>query len=225
MTDDDLMRFADGESDAATAAAVIAEIAADPAVAAKVRKYRVQRTAAATAFDDVLAEPVPDRLVALLRPAPMAVDLAVARAARARGVVLPHWAALAATLVVGFVVGHRLTPSMITPLAADAALISSLDGNQVAAVRIGFSYRDRANDFCRVFRDDRVGSTAGIACHENGGWRMRVAAAAAPPSSEDYRTAAADLPPAVLATVDATIAGAPLDARGEVAAAKRGWKR
>ena len=224
MTDDDLMRFADGEADAATAAAVSAAIALDPAVAARVELYRAQRIAAATAFDGVLAEPVPDRLVALLRPAPTVADLAVARAARTSRAVLPQWAALAATLVAGLVAGHLLMPPTSPPLTADAALVSSLDGNTVPAITIGFSYRDRANDYCRVFHDNRVDPTAGIACREVAGWRLRVAAAAVRPSTQDYHTAASDLPPAVLATVDATIAGTPLDARGEAVAKKRGWR-
>ena len=223
MTDDDLMRFADGEADAATAAVVTAAIAADPATAAKVGRYRTQRVAAAAAFNDVLGEPVPDRLLALLRPAPAVADLAVARAARARRFAVPHWAALAATLVVGFLAGHGFAPPTSTPLTADMALTRSLDGQVVPAIRIGLSYRDRANEFCRVFHDDRAAPTAGIACHESGGWRLRVAAAA-PRQVTEYHTAAGDLPPAVTATLDATIVGVPLDALGEASAAKSGWK-
>ena len=223
MTDDDLMRFADDEADAVTAAIVTAAIAADPATAARVARYRAQRVAAAAAFDDVLAEPVPDSLLVVLRPMPTVTDLTAARAARARRFAVPQWAALAATLVVGLVAGHVLAPPAAAPLTADAALTRSLDGGVVSEIRIAFSYRDRANDFCRVFHDDRAAPTAGIACRENDAWRMRVAAAA-PRQATDYRTAAGDLPPAVTATIDATIFGVPLDAVGEASAAKRGWK-
>ena len=217
------MRFADGEADAATSAAITAAIAGDPTAGAKVGWYRAQRAAAAAAFDDLLAEAMPDHLLALLRPAPDAVDLAVARAARTRRFAIPQWAALAATLVAGFVAGHGFAPPTATPLTADVALSRGLDGRMVPAIRIGLSYRDRANEFCRVFHDDRAAPTAGIACHENGGWRLRVAAAA-PRQVTEYHTATDDLPPAVTATLDATILGVPLDALGEASAAKRGWK-
>jgi hypothetical protein len=46
----------------------------------------------------------------------------------------------------------------------------------------------------------------------------------APQTSTDYRTAASATPPAVLASVDATIAGEALDAAAERAARDRGWK-
>jgi len=87
---------------------------------------------------------------------------------------------------------------------------------------MGISYRDRANTYCRVFRDERAAPVAGIACHAADGWRLRVVTAAPSRPSGEYRTAAADLPPAVAATVDATIVGDPLNAAGEAAAARRG---
>ena len=225
MTDDDLMRFADGEADTATIVAVTAAVAADPRVAARVEQYRAQRAFAAASFDDVLAEPVPDHLLALLRPAATVTDIMAAREKRVRRFPLSQWSALAATLVAGVAVGHLLAPPAVAPLVADARLASSLDGRPVAAIRIGFSYRDGTATYCRVFRDDRAGPTSGVACRDDDGWRLRVVAAAVPRPLGDYRTAAADLPAAVTATVDATIAGAPLDALGEAAAEQREWKR
>jgi len=44
-------------------------------------------------------------------------------------------------------------------------------------------------------------------------------------ASGDYRTAAAQLPPAVLREVDERIQGTSLDTESERAAQKRGWKR
>ena len=223
MIDEDLMRFADGEADAATSAAVTAAIAGDPIRVQRSGGYRAQRAAAATAFDDLLAEPVPDHLLALLRPAPAAVYLAVARAARTPRFAILQWAALAATLVAGFLAGHEFAPPAATLFTVDAALTHSLDGGVVPAIRIALSYRNRMNKFCRVFHDDRATPTAGIACQQNGGWRLLVAAAATGEVT-DYRTAADDLPAAITATLDATISGAPLDVVGETSAAKRGWK-
>ena len=70
---------------------------------------KAERRRMAAAFDDVLREPVPERLTALLQaPAAPVVDLAEARARR-RG--MPGWAAwggMAATLVLGTLLGTRL---------------------------------------------------------------------------------------------------------------------
>ena len=225
MTDDDLMRFVDGESDAATAAMITVALARDPAVAAKVATAQRLRATAAASFDAILLEPVPERLVALLRPASTVTGIAAARDARARRFDFAQWGALAATLVVGAVVGHFFTSPTVEPLDADAALTRSLDGNPTPAIKIGFSYRDRVNTYCRVFRDDRADPIVGVACHDDEGWRLRVVTTVAPKRSGEYRLAAAELPPAITATIDATIMGTPLDALGEASAAKRGWKR
>jgi len=79
---DDLMRFADGETDPATTARIAAAIAGDPAMAAEVTRYRTLYAAAAEAFDEALAETIPDRLLALLRPAATVADIATAHVAR-----------------------------------------------------------------------------------------------------------------------------------------------
>jgi hypothetical protein len=55
-------------------------------------------------------------------------------------------------------------------------------------------------------------------------WRLRVVSAAAPAAKTAYRTASSETPPAVMAAVDAMIAGAPLDAAGEAKAQAAGWK-
>ena len=52
-----------------------------------------------------------------------------------------------------------------------------------------------------------------------------VAAGESPRETAGYRAAASALPPGVAGTLDALIAGEPLDARAEAAARDRNWSR
>ena len=56
----------------------------NPAIASEVARYRTlcAAAAAAEAFDEALAESIPDRLLALLRPAATVADIATAHVAR-----------------------------------------------------------------------------------------------------------------------------------------------
>ena len=87
IDDQTLMAYADDELDAATRAQVEAALARDPALAARVEEHRALRAELNAAFDPVLDEPVPDRLLAAVKPpvrgdsAP--IDLASVRQRRA----------------------------------------------------------------------------------------------------------------------------------------------
>lgn len=225
MTDERLLRYVDGELDPAYIADFEAGMAADPALRAAVERHRALRASAASAFDAVLAEPVPAHLLAALEPPTNVVDIASARPRRSLGGgFVQRWGALAATLVIGMVAGQALAPEQLPPLSADAELARALDGGAVAGLATAISYRDQRGDYCRVFRDRREQPAAGVACREAKGWTLRVVASERGDLTTDYRTASAALPPAVLATVDASIQGAPFDAAGEAGAARRGWR-
>lgn len=253
MTIDDerLMALADGELPADEAAVVEAAAAADPGLARQLAAHRALRAVAAGVAADVIAEPVPQRLLAAARGGSAnVVDMAAARAsaqaaaeaatrtaargARARRAVTsvpilvpgsaPRWAALAATLVIGAVAGRMLLPAPAASealLAAAPGLVRTLEGGTGGVMQAGLTYKDKAGAYCRTFRGPAI---AGVACREADGWVVEVAAAAAPVPATEYRMATADLPPAVLATVDATIAGAPLDAAGVERAKRAGWR-
>jgi hypothetical protein len=62
-----LMAFADDALPAETAAALARRIAADPRLAARVGRFKADRALLRAAFDPVLQEPVPDRLVRAVR--------------------------------------------------------------------------------------------------------------------------------------------------------------
>ena len=83
FSDQTLSAYADGELDAATGAALEAAMATDPELARRVERQRALRARVQDAFAPVLAEPVPERLLARLRSAP-AVERGPGRAGRCR---------------------------------------------------------------------------------------------------------------------------------------------
>ncbi len=152
--DERLIAFVDGELDDAEQAAFSAEMAADPALAERVAQQLALRERVRAAYAPVLDEPVPERLLAVLRgdartdprgepreeppadaQAKKVFDLALARAARRappaavvlapRRWQLPQWGALAASLFVGVIGGYGL-------LGANEPLNTAGDGALVA---------------------------------------------------------------------------------------------
>lgn len=228
--DEQLMAYADGEGDAAERAAIERAIAADPALAVRVAEYRALRERLRAAFDPVLAEPLPQRLVDAARGVAPVVDLAAERARRRWQA--GHWGALAASLCLGLLLGRLWLPAVRdTSLAlqgsvavAAGPLARALDtapSDPQAAPRLSFV--DRDGHYCRGFA---LQAQAGLACRAAEGWRIE-ALAATPESaaSGSYRQAGSALPPAVLTAIDARIAGAALDASAERAAIAAGWER
>ena len=92
-----------------------------------------------------------------------------------------------------------------------------------APVRVGLTFLSKEGEYCRTFALEKSAS-AGLACSSGGEWRIPVIAQAERKSGE-YRTAAGELPPAVLRAVEERIQGSSLDAAAERAAQQRGWKR
>ena len=230
-SDDTLMAYADGELDPAERAAIEQAMRTDPAIAAAVERHRALRADVAAAFAGILDEPVPARLQP---PAPAnVVSLEAAREKRTerRGWSWPEWGALAATLVVGVLVGRTVPgggPAIAgngNQVVARGELASALDrqvgGQGNGAVKVGVSFAARDGAYCRGFV---MGSSAGLACREGGQWRIPVLAEAEKEAAGGYRQAGSALPPAVLDAIDARIAGKPLDAAGEEAARARGWQ-
>lgn len=193
----------------------------------------------AAAYDDVLREPVPDRLNALLAaPAPVA-DLG---AERARRRVAPssawnwaHWGGMAASLVIGVLVGRQFaSPGNDALLAerggrviAGAPLAQALDTRMAgdpgaARIAVQLSFLDRSGRYCRTFSTEQV---AGLACRDGTHWTVTATAQASRDAGTAMRQAASSLPRPVLDAVDAQIAGPALDAAQEREARDRGWRR
>ena len=250
FSDELLMAYADGELDRATRAEIEAAIASDPEVARAVERHRALAGNVRGAYRSVLKEPVPERLTALVSPddeetaeLPV-IPLAERRSQKERRAAnmpaaaarprLPQWAAIAASVAIGVLVGLFLLREPAEPweesdagLVArgdlDRALTTELAGEaKFAAVRVGISFRNRDGAYCRSFHLQREAPLAGVACREGGEWRLPVLTAAVKQEGE-LRTAAA-MPMAVLQAIDASIVGDPLDAPAEAAARDAGWQ-
>jgi len=193
---------------------------------------KTERRRMAAAFDDVLREPVPDRLKALLaEPAPVApvVDLGAVRARRGMNT-WAAWGGMAATLLLGTLIGTRMAPSGGDDqgrLVATGAIAQALDRQLASApgggpVSVQLSFKAKDGRFCRSFS---TAASAGLACREaDGAWALQQVAATAPAAGAGMRQAASSLPPSVLAAVDGLMAGEALNAEQEKAARDAGWR-
>ena len=187
-------------------------------------------------FDAVAAAPVPDALQrATGADQSNVIDMSARRDRPARrfGGPLPQLAAMAATLVLGLVLGTSLNnESGSSPVevrggqiyaagAVEQALesrLASTGGN--GDVRIGLTFRDASGAICRSFESQE---SAGLACRDEGDWRLRGLFAAPEGGNADYRMAAgAD--PRLMEMIDSVITGEPFDAQQEQAALERGWR-
>ena len=143
MSDEDLVAFLDGEIEGRRYAEVEAAIAADPALAA----YASQLTASAgqlrEAFDEVMREPVPARLLLAARGAADAPALPRADGwtVRLKGVVLGlfrsprQWAPLASAAAVGGIVLGSSLGYMATTPAPTSGVLRQLDRRSQPARR------------------------------------------------------------------------------------------
>jgi hypothetical protein len=247
FTDETLAALVDGELDAATRTLVETAARADPDLAARLKAQRDLKALLAGHYAPIAEEPLPENLLETIRRGAPAsaevVTLASRRAAATPGAKppfrLPAWAGMAACLVVGLVVGlpiGRLAlPTSVglnggadQRLVASGPLARALDGQLAAEnsgpIRIGLSFRDHAGRYCRTFQPSAREGLAGLACRENDAWRLRVVSPMTAQAAT-YRTANAEIPPAVLSSVDDMIDGAPLDRRQEEMARSRDWRR
>ncbi len=237
--DETLMAYADGELDEALNAEISAAVERDPALAGRVARHRALRAGVAGAFAMVLEQPVPERLLVAANGQSQRRAEVLQFPARSTPVQsmqwgVREWSAMAATLVLGVLLSWKIfAPS-------GAALISARDGALVArgelaraldsqlastqraedAVQIGFTFEHKEGGYCRSFLLREAG-TAGLACHEDGEWRIPVTAAADVPAGGLRQ--ATSLPAEVLGAVDARITGETLDAAAEQDARLGGW--
>lgn len=243
--DEVLMAYADDELDAHTRAAVEAAMLSDPEIARRVARHKALRSRFRSAFDKVLDEPVPTRLLKVVQSAPAdsrennVVPMRGRQVRPVRQWGWPQWTAVAASLIVGVIAGRLALVRFPGPIVmrggqvlASGALADALS-NQLAAdqstanpVRIGVSFRSKSGEYCRTFDLASPGALAGLACRAADEWRVRVLARTDSDAggSGSYRQAASSMPPAVIAGVGALMAGEPLGAQAEAAARGRHWR-
>ena len=161
------------------------------------------------------------------------VDFGARAAERRRSrFAMPQWAAMAATLVLGLVVGTMIggranSPVMVEDgrLVAAASLDQALDTRLASAPatdgpRIGLTFRDGSGRVCRSFSG---AAASGLACREGEQWRIRGLFQGAEGQASDYRMAAGE-DPRLAALIDDTIAGEPFDAAQEQKTHDKGWR-
>ncbi|MEO8465285.1 MAG: hypothetical protein ABI640_08080 [Gammaproteobacteria bacterium] len=241
--DEAIHAYVDGALDIDASARLEADSRADAALAQRIAEQRALRTLLSAEFDPVLNEPIPQRLRdAFAGPASRAaitpIGYARKEGARARpGVALREWGAIAAALVLGFLVGQltlrgpssALVETQQGRLVAagflDKALSTELAGaaSENAAARIGLSFRATAGEYCRTF-GLRTGG-GGVACRSGGRWSVELldGAAAQPAAPGGFRQASSALSPAMLGAINALGAGDPLTAEEEKQRVGTGW--
>ena len=231
-----LSQYLDRELPPAAARELERRLAAEPQLQSGLARLQALQGRLHSAFGEIAAQPVPQRVVELLYPAP------------ARIVSLPHkrvmnWGfALAASLVVAVsaTLVTRWDQQSAQPGATgvDAMLSLALenapsrgDGWEVLAdgrnVRPVLSFQDSSGTWCREYHlAGSDGSWHGVACRGDSGWTTTVVAATefADVPSADYRPAGAADPDEVAEFIDRNAAGIPLDARQEAEIIAREWQ-
>lgn len=251
FSDEVVMAYADEELEPSLRSRVEQAMASDAELAQRIAAQRALRTRLEEHYAPVLGEPVPERLLTLLR-APQSVRGSAASGSHvgSGNNIVPlrrprrlTWqlTALAASIAFGVLIGTELRPfnsgapvisthgQLVASGALAAALSRQLASDQRAgsAVHIGISYLARDGQYCRTFELREEQDFAGIACRDAQDWRVKMieGTGTEPAANGPYRQAASSLPDAVREIVESEIRGDPLDARAEAAARSRGWRQ
>lgn len=225
-----LAAYVDGELDLVAAKQIEKAMESDAGLAEAVSNEQALRSLLSAHFDPVAMEPVPDRLAALLPGNVSSLEEhRNAKTARwYRPSVMP-WGAMAASLVVGLMIGS-------TALNRDAGYVRDDDGALVASgdladalqsqlastqgtnpkVRIGTSFAAKGGGYCRTFES---ASLDGIACRAGKGWQLKQTLSGNGTSA--YRQASAG---ALAEAAAGMMAREAMDAAAEKSAAKAGWR-
>lgn len=229
ITREELAAFADGELDAARRGEIEAAVRADPALAAQVERHRRLKATLAGHFAPILEAPVPERLTAIIASPRQAelVDFAAAKVRRESKPMLRRWTpwlagpALAASLALALLWQPFATPAERATGALAAALDTQLSGERPSAAgpEILLSFRDDTGAYCRAYRGP---SEAGLACREDGSWRIRRRMSSDADATTEYRQAGSAAA-AIFAAAQEMAAGPALSPADERAARSRGW--
>jgi hypothetical protein len=235
-----LAAYVDGELDGEISSAIEDAMRNDAGLAARIEQHKKFRSTVSGAFDHVLEEAIPDRLLHTARTAHAGnvVTLDAARnAIPRRSWSWREWGAMAASLLLGVLIARGIGPrSGDTLVAQEGRLIASGtlaaalneqpsgERRQGAPVQIGFSYRAKSGEYCRTFNSSGGDTIAGIACRAHDAWAVQALVRGPEISATThYRMAGTTIPPLVLQIVQDSIEGEPLDRQTEDALRARGW--
>jgi len=228
---DILNRFMDGELAPEEMVQVARQITVEPKWDAYLRAQENLKAMLAARFREV-ETPLPQRLIDAAEKTPIS-PWWIARMRLREILVLRGLAPMGGLLAAGLVMlwfagsrgtlmedasGHMIAAGRLAD-ALNTQLASAKDPS--AANQIGISFRDTTGRDCRTFTS---GSNAGLACRQDGAWRIKILAAT---TREDtgavYQMAGTAMPQAVRDEVRAIIAGSAFDAAAERAARDRHW--
>ena len=231
MIDDErFFAWLDGELHGDEEARVAQAVAASPELTARAEQHRKLTAGLRRAF-----EPVREGATAPPTFQADVVDFAAKareREGRRNWFAAPQWAAMAASLAIGVVVGTQFMGGSVSPVEVDngrlvaaAELDRALDTRLASAAapagpRIGLTFRDAAGRICRSFTGVEA---SGLACRDGEAWQVRGLFPAPEGQGSDSRMAAGE-DPRLAALIDQMIRGEPFDAAQEKAALERGWR-
>jgi hypothetical protein len=230
IADDELMAYADGELDAQRRSEIELALRTDAQLAQRVRAHQAMRKRVQAAFDDELTEPMPGGVLRALETRERA------EASNDASWGWRRWGGIAASLLIGLLIGRTLLPSgapiawqaddVVAGGALERALSTQLASaaTEVTSVRVPISFVDRSGRYCRAFQADRQ---AGVACRSEDRWVVQALVVDTPTSAASgaLRQAASALPSMLLDEIDARIAGVPLNSAQETSARESGWRR
>ena len=231
VDDEMLMAFVDGELDEIAGARIERQAAEDPELRRRIEIQRRLRSRIAAHYAPVAEEPVPDRFSALLKSE--VIDLASARPRRR----LAGWqnlGAIAASLVVGLFAGQWLQLGGSGPvtagqggLIAQGGLAQALDTQLAseptagAQARVGISFASTDGRMCRTFESADL---TGLACRDDGRWRLVVTAPGNAAGQGEYRQAGSGSL-IVMQAAQEMMSGDPLDAAADRRLRDSGWRK
>jgi hypothetical protein len=233
--------YLDGELDDDARARIDAAVAADPGLAERLARDLRLQARVRDAFSDVLDEPVPAHLQAMLAAAPAssldAPNVVAFPQRDADRRVPPAWLGYAAAAVLAVVAIGGVWQRMQSPvrlsgdaLVAGGTLADGLDSGLASApdatstVSIGLTFRARDGRVCRSFSYRDETTLSGLACRSDGTWRLSALERVEAANEGEWRQASSTMTPAVQAAVDAALAGDAFDADGERKARDSGWR-
>lgn len=245
-TKETLSAFIDGELDAKEHAQVAALVENDANLKAFVAEQEQLRIALHSAFANVIAAPIPERILATAANTPISFRLRLrqmfgVRPRARRDGAMARFVFPALTMALGLVVGVGVERSSLSTndfslsastgkIVARAELARTLDqklgsDEQSGATRIGVTFRDKAGTVCRSFEVSRnAATTDGFACHHDGDWQVgALITRPALATASTYALASASMPDAIRDAISDHIDGAPFDAVSERRARDRGW--
>ena len=222
--------YIDGELDLVTVKRIEKAVDEDVTLAREIESEKALRTQLTGHFGLVLDEALPERLTSLLTGNITAIDdYRSANSTRSYKASKMQWGAMAASLVVGLMIGG-------TALDRDAGLVQT-DGKQLVAsgaladalntqlastqgtnpeIRIGTSFAATGSGYCRTFESAALD---GIACSNGSEWQLRQTLSGN--GASEYRQASAGV---LAEAAAAMMSGDPLDAASEKAAKDKGWR-